>query len=237
MTAEARGTSGFGGFVSGGAAITLPAQFFVEVLPEIEDEAELRATLYALYAIGRTRGPLRAVRASDLAAETPLARAFAHRGGAEAIEAALERAAARGTLLACPLADGDVLYFMHNDAGRRALLRVRSGALPAPGARPLSEPATERASRPAEVYEHEIGVLTPSVADALAAAAGRWPEAWIVEAIRLAAVRNARSWRYAEAVLERWEAEGRDDATPGTTSARPTPGRDHGPYEKVIRRS
>ena len=52
----------FEGFVTGGAAVTLPAQLFVELLPELHDEAELRVTLYALYAIGRCRGALRAVR-------------------------------------------------------------------------------------------------------------------------------------------------------------------------------
>lgn len=228
----------FPGFVTGGAATTLPAQFFVEVLPAIEDEAELRVTLYALYAIARKRGQLRAVRASELAAESPLARSFAHRGGAEAIRAALAQAAARGTLLDCPLADGDTLYFLHNDAGRRARLRVRSGALAVGrAARPLPAQSEERPPRPAEVYEQEIGVLTPSVADAIANAVERWPEGWVIDAIRVAAVRNARSWRYAEAVLERWEAEGRDDATTGTAAARTPPGRDHGPYEKVIHRS
>jgi DnaD/phage-associated family protein len=234
---NAAGEPAFAGFVSGGAATTLPSQFFVEVLPAIEDEAELRVTLYALYAIGRKRGQLRAVRASELANETPLARSFAQRGGGEAIGLALRRAAARGTLLECELAGGDALYFVNSQAGLRALLRVRSGALAVPDARPLPPVAEERPPRPAEVYEQEIGVITPSVADSLSAAAERWPEQWVVEAIRIAAMRNARSWRYAEAVLERWEAEGRDDATTGATAQRATPGRDHGPYEKVIRRT
>jgi DnaD/phage-associated family protein len=229
--------SRFAGFVSGGAATTLPAQFFVEVLPAIEDEAELRVTLYALYAIARRRGQLRAVRGSELVAEPPLAHSFAHRGGAEAIRAALEQAVARGTLLACPLADGDALYFVHNEAGRRAMMRVRAGALPVAGARPLPPPPDSRPSRPAQVYEQEIGVLTPAVAEALSAAVERWPEAWVVEAIRLAAMRNARSWRYAAAVLERWEAEGRDDATTRSAAARTPATRDHGDYERVIRRS
>ena len=52
MTAE--GEVSFAGFRTGGLAVTLPAQFFVELLPAIEDEAELRVTLYALYAIART---------------------------------------------------------------------------------------------------------------------------------------------------------------------------------------
>lgn len=228
----------FEGFVAGGPATTLPSQFFVDLLPAIEDIEELRVTLYALYAIARKRGPLRAVRASALAAEAPLARSFTHRGGAEAIRAALDAAAARGTLVACPLADGDTLYFMNNDAGRRALRRVRAGVLEAPALAASTAAPAARPPRPAEAYEQEIGVLSPAVADALAEAVARWPEQWLIEAIRLAALRNARSWNYVRAVLERWEAEGRDDhATTGTAAARTQAGRDHGPYEKVIRRS
>jgi len=231
-------TPRFEGFVAGGAATTLPSQFFVDLLPAIDDPAELRATLYALYAIARKRGPLRAVRASEVAAEPPLARAFSAYGGPEAVRAALDAAAARGTLVACPLADGDALYFMNNHAGRRALMRVRAGALPAPPLAPRPAASAARPPRAAEVYEQEIGVLTPSVAEALAAGAERWPEEWLIDAIRLAALRNARSWRYAEAILERWEAEGRDtDATTGTAAPRTQTGRDHGPYEKVIRRT
>lgn len=228
----------FEGFVAGGPATTLPSQFFVDLLPAIDDIEELRVTLYAFYAIARRRGPLRAVRASELAAEAPLARAFAHRGGAEAIRAALDAALARGSFVACTLADGDALYFMNNDAGRRALRRVRAGALQAPAVAARPSTPAGRPPRPAEVYEQEIGVLSPAVADAIAEAVGRWPEQWLIEAIRLAALRNARSWNYVRAVLERWEAEGRDtDATTGTTAPRTQTGRDHGPYEKVIRRS
>ncbi|MSQ41668.1 MAG: DnaD domain protein [Dehalococcoidia bacterium] len=221
----------FAGFITGGAAVTLPGQLFVEVLPAIEDAAELRATLYALYAIALRRGALRAVRASQLRAEPPLARWLAPCGGVDALDGALARAAARGTLLACPLEDGDTLYFVNSEGGRRNLLRVRSGALAAPGVGARPAPPAESAEPPARVYEQEIGTLTPAVAEALAEASGRYPEAWIVEALRLAAQRNARSWRYAEAVLRRWEREGRDDATAGGDS------RDHDPFAKVARRS
>lgn len=232
----------FDGFVAGGVAVTLPAQFFVEVLPEVEDEAELRVTLYALYAIARRRGELRAVRGRELAREAPLARTLAACGGIEALPGALAASVSRGTLLACALDDGDTLYLVHNEAGRRALARIEAGALEVPGARAVRPQASvEITSTPARVYEQEIGALTPAVAEALAAAVERWPEPWIVEALRLAATRNARSWRYAQAILERWETEGRDDGTPGGAAARPgrdgTAERNHGPLEQVIRRN
>ncbi|MDA1004490.1 MAG: hypothetical protein O3B31_14285, partial [Chloroflexi bacterium] len=83
--ARSSGDDEFPGFRTGGLPITLPAQFFVELLPLITDEAELRVTLYALYAIARTRGEPRALRASVLAAEAPLLRALAAHGGTDAV--------------------------------------------------------------------------------------------------------------------------------------------------------
>ncbi len=233
----------FEGFVAGGAAVTLPAQLFAEVLPAITDEAELRVTLYALYAVGRRRGALRAlgaVRASALAREGPLQRLLAPCGGLDALGPALAAAAARGTLLTCALADGDTLYLVNNEAGRRTLPRITSGALAVPGAAlaPRAAVTTGPAQSPgvARVYEQEVGALTEAIAEAIARAEVRWPEQWIVEALRLAAAHNARSWRYAEAILERWETEGKHDGTTGSAAAG-TAGRDHGPFEQVIRRS
>ena len=89
-------TAPFEGFRTGARASTLPAQFFTEVLPEIDDAAELRVTLYALYAITRAGRPLLAMRASELAHEEPLARLFVDRGGAATVRRCLDAAAARG---------------------------------------------------------------------------------------------------------------------------------------------
>jgi DnaD/phage-associated family protein len=179
-----------------------------------------------------------------MASEGPLLRSLEDRGGAEAVRQGLRRAVKRGTLLALRLEDGDALVFANNEVGRRSLERVRSRALPAPGSKVRSAPPVEPRDGLAAEYEREIGVLTPSVAEALREAAARYPEDWIVDALRLAAARNARSWRFAEAVLRRWEAEGRDDGDAGIPARgraatdgapRGTPGRD--PYGGIVRRS
>lgn len=240
--AEPAADAAFEGFRTGGLPVTLPAQFFVELLPLISDEAELRVTLYALYAIARTRGEPRALRATTLANEAPLVRALAAHGGTNAVAPALEAAARRGVLLACPLEDGDTLYFVHNDGGRRQRARVRAGALAVPGGvRARTAEPREPAGRPALVYEAEIGMLTPSIAGALAEAETRYPARWIVDALHEAAAHNARSWRYAEAILERWAAEGREGQDDAATErpAGPTTGgsRRRDPYRHVVRRS
>jgi DNA replication protein len=231
-------TARFEGFRAGARASTLPAQFFTEVLPEIEDADELRVTLYALYAITRPGRTMLAMRASEMASEEPLARLFAQRGGEAAVRRGLQAAADRGVLLALPLEDGDLLCFVHNDGGTRLRDRVAAGALEVPpvngrSARALAAEPAPRASRPAAVYEQEIGMLTPAVASAIAEAEQTYPAEWIVEALREASARNARSWRYAAAILERWKTEGRDD---DETTRRDSRKLDHGPYEHLIHR-
>lgn len=251
----------FPGFVAGGAAVALPRELFVELLPRIEDEGELRATLYALAAALRP-GPVLGVRRSQLLSERPLLSQFDRLTPGESTAAAtiaLGRAVSRGSLLAVELPDGDLLYVVHSEAGRRQRERLVAGALTPPaapagwhgseGARRAA--ATARAVMPggvAALYESEIGMLTPFVAEALAAAEARYPARWIEDALREAALHNARSWAYAEAMLRRWEAEGRDDAGGSPDEARPgsergdrdaNAGRDTGrdPYQRVVRRS
>lgn len=221
----------FEGFRTGTRPITLPAELFAELLPTIEGEAELRVTLHTLFAIGVVRGPLRAVRQSELARDTALLRGLEHCGGSEALTSALEAAVTRGSLLDCLLEDGDVLYCVNNEGGRRLRTRIVSGTQPLPdGRRPRADRLPAERSAPAAVYEQEIGALTPTVASLLTEAESRYSTDWIIEALRLAATNNARSWRYAEAILRRWETEGRDDeATRGDA-------RTADPYGHVYRR-
>lgn len=58
------------------------------------------------------------------------------------------------------------------------------------------------------VYEKEIGPLTPAIVARIDAASERYPSEWIVQAITTAAVNNARSWRYVDAVLRNWQENG-----------------------------
>lgn len=59
-----------------------------------------------------------------------------------------------------------------------------------------------------DVYENEIGALTPLIADSLRLAKAEFPAHWIRESLRIAAKNNKRSWSYAEKILKRWQVEG-----------------------------
>ena len=59
------------------------------------------------------------------------------------------------------------------------------------------------------LYEQNIGLLTPLIADQLKDAADQYPQEWIEAAFREAVQHNKRNWSYISAILRRWETEGR----------------------------
>lgn len=58
------------------------------------------------------------------------------------------------------------------------------------------------------LYEQNIGLLTPILAEQLQDAERRYPPEWIELAFGEAVSNNKRSWRYIERILERWALEG-----------------------------
>ena len=59
------------------------------------------------------------------------------------------------------------------------------------------------------LYEQNIGLLSPMIAEELKEAADHYPTDWIEAAFREAVLYNKRNWKYIRAILRRWETEGR----------------------------
>ncbi len=59
------------------------------------------------------------------------------------------------------------------------------------------------------LYEQNIGLLSPLIAEELKEAADHYPAEWIEAAFREAVLYNKRNWKYIRAILRRWETEGR----------------------------
>ena len=210
----------FAGFPAGKTRFTpLPDLLFSEVLPEVGDLAELQVTLYMFWFINRQKGYPRYMTLAELEAEGVLLTALAvHPDDAGDPVAALRRgvsqAVARGTLLQLVIegAEGPTTYlFINTPQGRRAVEAVRRGELVLDTVGPVREPHIAR-PRPNifSLYEQNIGLLQPLLAQELEEAARDYPPEWIEEAFQLAVARNVRHWRYIRAILERWVAEGKD---------------------------
>ena len=197
----------FSGFPPGKfRSVSIPEPAFTELIPLIDDLAELKLTLHALWRLGQQREKVRYLRRADLAADQVLLAGLGD-APAEALGRALEQAAERGTLLRVEAAIGDrteELYFANTPKGRAAVEAIARGEWPA---------ELEPAGRPNvfTLYEQNIGLLTPLIADELREAEQTYPAEWIEEAFHEAVALNKRSWKYIRAILERWRTEGRGD--------------------------
>lgn len=211
----------FVGFPAGRLRFTpIPDLFFTEILPEIDDPAELCVTLYMFFFTHRQRGYPHYMTLAELGSESLLLKALAAWGEEDAQnpQAALERgvakAVARGTLLEIVIesAEGPVRYlFLNTASSRKAIEAVKAGELVLEARGPVREPRpTTPRPNIFELYEQNIGLLQPLLAQELEEAARDYPPEWIEDAFRIAVERNVRHWRYIRAILQRWATEGRD---------------------------
>lgn len=207
---------GFPGFPAGDLpAVVVPTFFFSDLLPLIDDLAELKVTLHVIWLLDNKPGTLRFVQKGEIAADERLRAGLSER----ALDDGLERAVARGTLLPIVVERyGQTMtwYFLNDEPGREAIRRIERGVVPEFDD-PLADGTGLRAARPNifVLYEQNIGLLQPIIADELREAELRYPAEWIEDAFRIAVEQNKRAWRYIRAILERWATEGRDaDAEP-----------------------
>jgi DnaD/phage-associated family protein len=212
----------FTGFASGARATAIPSAFFSELLPLINDEAELRVTLYLFYALGRRKGHPRFVTLRELRAESPLLASLGDSGSPDALEkleGGLAAAVERGSLLRIQVEQegrAETLFLLNTPSDRRAVAQIRAGRLQLGRVLPPeSGAAASTRGNVFQLYEENIGPLTPLLAEELQEAERLYPYEWLEEALREAALLNKRSWRYAAAILQRWATEGRKRETAG----------------------
>jgi DNA replication protein len=207
----------FQGFPEGKARqIRIPEAFFRQLLPQIDHLDELKLTLYVFWRLERMEGAFRFLHFRDLLHDADLLGAFgATPSQAQvALADALERAVRRGTLLQAAVSvEGgeEQLIFLNSPRGRAAVESIQRGEWRFTG--DPQQPLTIYQERPNifQMYESNLGPLTPMIADALRDAETTYPAEWIEDAIRIAVERNKRSWRYVDAILRRWQQEGRHD--------------------------
>ena len=175
-------------------SVSLPGSFFTQVVPEIQDLAELKVVLYVVYITLQRQDPntqrsVNSVTYKELKSE--ICRLSAELDE-ETLRQALDSAVKHGALL-------------HSTSDMDGAFQdIYSLAAPAYRAHQVS------AVNIYALYEQNIGMITPMIAEELKEAERSYPPQWIEEAFREAVTLNKRSWRYIARILERWASEGKD---------------------------
>lgn len=243
-------------------AVKIPDFFFTDLLPQIDDLAELKLTLHCFWLLNEQEGELRYLRGDDLRADAKLLQSLTIgddlRPPSAVLEDALERAAARNTLLKLEITTdlessnyrvaGDIdfilddeleetantmtedWYFINTVKGRQMLAMIRQGRLHELRA-VIPDDARLHVERPNifVLYEQNVGLLTPLITDRLRDMEKSYPPDWINDAFEVAVAQNARNLNFIQAVLKRWETHGRDIKN-HAKDGRTAPERQHNQY-------
>jgi DnaD/phage-associated family protein len=197
----------------------VPNVFFSGLLPQIDDMAELKTTLHVIAAIYRKKGSPRLVTFNELLGDAGLITSLkcGEEPAAVVLRAALKMASDRGTLIRVVLeGDGaDEAYFLNDEPGRQTVAKINSGELKLPGfqAKVPAPVVTGELPDIFSLYEQNVGMLTPMIADELREAEKLYPPEWIRDAIKEAVLHNKRNIKYITKILENWSTEGRSDGT------------------------
>jgi len=291
--------------------IYVPDFFFTDLLPQIDDMAELKLTLHCFWLLNEQKGTLRYLRGDDLRSDWKLLESLAMdsdlRAPLTVLEDALERTIARNTLLRLEISttmgeeprvldsrpgegpddvpsdvpddsaqmsngsDSDLLYdgefdedhagvseaepvfepdnldsvnpasddtiiedwyFMNTVKGRQTLAMIRQGKLHEVLAA-IPDEARLHVERPNifVMYEQNVGFMSPMIAEQLRDMEKTYSPDWVEEAFEIAVSKNVRNLKYIQAILKRWETDGRE----GTSSKNLSKGKNG--YEKTGRNS
>lgn len=233
----------FSGFPARMEFTPIPNLFFSSLLPQITDMAELKTILYVLAALYRKRKYPRFLTYIELRENASLMKSLQEVSGSpdEALKKALDSAIKREVIIAVNVDNEGVfedIYFINNESNRKIAEQIKSGELKVGGFKAAGQIYAEAEEKPDifSLYEQNIGLLTPMIAEELRDAEKEYPESWIRDAIREAINQNKRKWSYISAILGHWSSEGRSDGAYQRDSKKDPDRYIKGKYGHMVRR-
>ena len=213
-----------GVIVDTSATIPIPVSMLTDILPAMTDIAEIQVVLAVTRLVtssGRFDTP---IEEPAIVRDRSLRHALRVVGSANEpdtrIATGLELAVGRGVLVrfrTVDRLDERVWYALSTPAARQSIQRMVAGSDAPPRSlwhgdqAPRVEPERPTVFR---LYEQNIGLLSPILAEQIVRAMERYPRDWIEDAIAEAVAYNRRNWRYIQRILQQWAVTGRGDNRP-----------------------
>ena len=233
----------FSGFPAKMDFTSIPNIFFSSLLPQINDIHELKVILHILAVLYRKRGHPRFVAEGELLGDVNLMSSLKEltESPDEALKKALKSVTERGVILHVSMNKAGVsenVYFLNTEDNRQIVEKIHRGEYELSGFKAGEQSYTETEELPDifALYEQNIGMLTPMIAEELRDAEKVYPERWIRDAIKEATNQNKRKWSYISAILGRWLTEGRSDGSYQRDSKKDPDKYVKGKYGHMVRR-
>jgi DNA replication protein len=215
----------FDGFQEKAEITPLPSILLTDILQRIDDIAEIKAIVYIFWLLSRRKGYPQMVTLNELSNSELMDTLVMDcvKSVEEMLAGALENAVEHGVLVSLTFErNGNIekAYCINTPSNRKAVEKIRNGDIVLPDMVPVRE-IRVRDSDAVDIYglyEQNVGIITPMIAEKLKEAEEQYSHEWIREAFQEAVLLNKRNWRYIERILERWTTEGKDDGKSGRYS-------------------
>ncbi|MEM7343016.1 MAG: DnaD domain protein [Chloroflexota bacterium] len=215
----------FDGFPPGELRFTsVPDLFFARLLPQIDSLVELKVSLHFLWV--HYRQARQAISYNELLTDETLIQSLSLIGEnvEEALSVGLHRSVERGILLHAQIEDESGwhdIYFLNSERGRQAQSNFDEGELGVVATAGAEMATATKRPNIFELYEDNIGLISPILADELKDAEVNYPPEWVEDAFKIAVENNVRKWSYIRAILERMATAGRGDPQKQEDSTKP----------------
>jgi len=194
------------------AQINIPESFIAEHLQKINDPELFKLLLYIFWRFSKSKSEIKYIGLNNIQTDETFCENFGN--NREIIDSRLQNllteAVEVGVLLICSNPDkADIdLYFYNSTKNQKIVRSIESGEIKLEDILDISLAV----SKPNifKLYEENIGPLTPLIAETLEDAAASYSIQWIEEAMQIAVENNVRRWKYVQAILERWQEEGKN---------------------------
>ncbi len=187
--------------------VHIPESFFSQLLENVRTLPQLKLLLYLFWHAEHQEEGIRHFQLESLISDPTLARMT---GGKESLKQTLSELVDMDIVLeARPDSSEKPIYFINGPQGRAAVKAIQEGKWQETDLNRVPIHLTEERPNIFKLYEENIGAITPMISEILKEDEKTYPQPWIEEAIRIAITRNARNWKYVQAILKRWKQEGR----------------------------
>jgi DnaD/phage-associated family protein len=187
--------------------IPIPDALFTQILPLIEDPDQLKLLLCLFRIFEHQEAKSGYFQSEEIFSDPLIIQILDNR---ESIRRALDGLIKENVLLSAETQRTEnQLYFFNTPQGAAAVEAISNGQWRFEGELLAARQIQPDQPNIYKLYEENIGAITPMMAEILKDDEKTYPNSWIEDAIRIAVTRNARNWKYVQAILDRWQKEGR----------------------------
>lgn len=198
--------------------INIPNSFFEQLLPAIQNINELKITLYFLWHFERTEAVAPFLLREEIISDTAFFSGLgeSHQESLKVLDEGLALAINRGSILTTRFTRNQeqiILFFLNTPRNRATVDAINQGAWHHLSLDNILKKIRSETPTIFQLYEENIGPITPLLSEALKDLEYKYPIDLIEEAIREAVKYNKRNLKYIGAILSNWQEVGKNVRT------------------------